>query len=264
VDIRAIDRLQGPFSMSLQFLSSLFDPQDGIIPPAMPKPTKAEFVLASLLGLGPVIGLFLGGALVASSRTWPHEPGYDFLLVACLSIGMFAGIVPSSLAALSVALRWGWIGFVPYTLTMTLCASGFFLLVRRFAAESVRERIERHPKLSPFANALDKRAFALLLAIRLSPILVYSWTNALFAVSRLSLRQFVVGTALGGLPRIAAGFVAGRAGLSIFEELRAGTAPGWTAWMILVVAVAMLATLGMIGRAWIESLRVGDGNRPSS
>ncbi|MEN9306402.1 MAG: hypothetical protein RL173_334 [Fibrobacterota bacterium] len=230
----------------------------------MPKPSKAEVVLASLLGLGPVIGVFLGGALVAASRTWPHELGFDLLLGVSLALGMFVGVVPSSLAALSVALRWGWLGFVPYALTMTLCATGFFLLVRRFAADSVRERVERHPKLAPFANALDKRAFALLLAIRLSPVLVYSWTNALFAVSRLSLRQFIVGTALGGLPRIAAGFAAGRAGLSIFQELREGTAPGWTAWLMLLVAVALLAMFGMIGRAWIESLRAGDGNRPSS
>jgi len=230
----------------------------------MPKPTKAEFVLASILGLGPMVGIFLGGALVASSRSWPHGLGYDLLLWACLATGMFLGVVPSSLAALSVALRWGWMGFVPYTLTMTLCATGFFLLVRRYAANSVRERVETHPKLSPFVRALDKRAFALLWAIRLSPVLVYSWTNALFAISRLSLRQYVIGTAFGALPRIAAGFAAGRAGLSIFQELREGTAPGWTAWMILLVALALLATLGMVGRAWIESLRDGDGTRSSS
>ncbi|MEK7393074.1 MAG: hypothetical protein AAB214_10960, partial [Fibrobacterota bacterium] len=61
----------------------------------MPKPSKAEVVLASLLGLGPVIGVFLGGALLASSRTWPHELGFDLLLGVSLAFGMFVGVVPS-------------------------------------------------------------------------------------------------------------------------------------------------------------------------
>ena len=231
--------------------------EDGIISLPMPKPTRSEIVLASVLGVGPMVGVFLGGALVASARAWPHELIYDSLLWILLGCGMFIGIVPSSLAALSVALRWGWEGFVPYLVTMTLCATVFFLLVRRFAAQAVRHRIENHPKLSPFARALDKRAFTLLLAVRLAPVLVYSWTNALFAISRLTLPKYVLGTAIGAIPRVAAGFAAGQAGLSIFREFRAGQMPGWAAWVVLGGAIALIAVMGMVGRAWIESIREG-------
>lgn len=216
---------------------------------------KPEIVLAAILGMGPMVGIFLGGALAASARSWPREWLYDIALWVALATGMFMAVVPSSLAALSVALRWGWDGFVPYLATMTLCATVFFLLVRRFAAESVRRRIETHPKLAPFVHALDRRAFILLFAIRLAPVLVYSWTNALFAISRLSLPKYVVGTALGAAPRVVAGFAAGQAGLSIVQELRSGKVPGWAAWVVLGGAVAFIAVLGIVGKAWIETIR---------
>ncbi len=211
-----------------------------------------------------MVGIFLGSALAASAHTWPHTLGLDLLLWALLASGMFLAIVPSSLAALSVAVRWGWDGFLPYLAIMTLCATLFFLAVRRYAARSVRDRIEAHPKLAPFVHALDKRAFILLFAIRLAPVLVYSWTNALFAISRLSLGRYVLGTILGAIPRVVAGFAAGQAGLSIFQEFRDGNAPGWTAWLVLGAAVAFIAILGIVGKAWVESIRDRDGAAGSS
>jgi uncharacterized membrane protein YdjX (TVP38/TMEM64 family) len=221
----------------------------------MAKPSKPEVLLAGILGIGPLVGLLLGGALVASARSWPHEWGYDILLWSILAVGMFLGVVPSSLAALSVALRWGWEGFLPYLATMTICATVFFLLVRRHAASSLRERIERNAKLSSFARALDQRAFALLLAVRLAPVLVYSWTNALFALSGLGLSRYVLGTFFGAIPRVAAGFAAGRAGLSIFQEFRKGLVPDGAAWWVLGGGVAAIVVLGLLGKAWIESMR---------
>lgn len=211
-----------------------------------------------------MIGIFLGSALAASATAWPHTLGFDLLLWGLLASGMFLAIVPSSLAALSVALRWGWDGFLPYLATMTFCATMFFLLVRRYAAQSVRDRIETHPKLAPFVHALDKRAFLLLFAIRLAPVLVYSWTNALFAISRLSLGRFILGTVLGAIPRVVAGFAAGRAGLSILQGFRDGNAPAWTAWLVLGGAVAFIAILGIVGKAWVESIRVRDEATGSS
>ena len=147
---------------------------------------------------------------------------------------------------------------------MAFCATMFFLMVRRYAAQSVRDRIETHPRLSPFVHALDKRAFALLLAIRLAPVLVYSWTNALFAISRLTTARYVFGTVVGATPRVAAGFAAGQAGLSIFEEIRSGVAPAWTAWLVLAAAIGLIALLGIVGKAWIESIRNADERSKSS
>jgi len=221
----------------------------------MAKPSKSELLLAGILGMGPMLGVFLGSALVASARTWPHEFLLDTLLWCLLVVGMFLGIVPSSLAALSVALRWGWIGFGPYLVAMTLCAALFFLVVRRFASQTVRNRIETNPNLSPFIQALDKRAFPLLLAVRLAPVLVYSWTNALFAISRLSLSKYVLGTAIGAIPRVAAGFAAGQAGLSIVQKLRQGLVPGFATWIILGGAILSIGLLGILGKTWIESIR---------
>lgn len=231
----------------------------------MTKPSKPEVLLATILGMGPVVGLFLGSALVASARSWPHEWGFDILLWLILASGMFLGVVPSSLAALAVALRWGWAGFLPYLATMTFCATVFFLLVRRYAATSVRERIEGNPRLAPFAQVLEKRAFALLVAVRVAPVLVYSWTNALFALSHLSLPKYVFGTFFGALPRVAAGFAAGQAGLSIFEEIRQGLAPDGATWWVLGGAIVAIAVLGFVGKAWIESMRAkADGARRGS
>ena len=233
--------------------------ENGIIEPRMNKPSKPEILLASLLGTGPLIGLFLGSVLVASARAWPHAWPFDLLLWVILSGGMFFGVVPSSLAALSVAVRWGWAGFLPYLATMAFCAALFFLAVRRFAAGSVRRRIEASPKLSPFLGILDRRAFALLLVVRAAPILVYSWTNALFAISRLRLGPYVAGTFFGALPRVAAGFAAGQAGLSIVQEIRQGLVPRGSTWWILGGGVVLIFVLGVLGKAWIAAMHAKDG-----
>jgi uncharacterized membrane protein YdjX (TVP38/TMEM64 family) len=221
----------------------------------MSKPSRPELILAGILGMGPMLGVFLGSALVASARTWPREPGFDILLWLTLGGGMFLGVVPSSLAALSVALRWGWAGFLPYLATMTFCATLFFVLVRRFASGSLRSRIESNPKLAPFIQVLDKRAFPLLLAIRLAPVLIYSWTNALFAISSLSLPRYVLGTLVGAIPRVVAGFAAGQAGLSIVQELRRGLVPGTDTWILLGGALVSIGILGFVGKTWIGSMR---------
>ena len=121
------------------------------------------------------------------------------------------------------------------------------MLVRRYASDSVRHRIETHTKISPFIQALDKRAFPLLLAIRLAPVLVYSWTNALFAISRLSLGKYMLGTVIGAIPRVAAGFAAGQAGLSIVQQLRQGMAPGVVTWIILGGAIVSIGDVGCRG-----------------
>ena len=63
-----------------------------------------------------------------------------------------------------------------------------------------------------------------------------------------------------GLPRrVAAGFAAGQAGLSIFQEIRQGLAPAGSTWWLLGGGVALLVALGVLGKAWIASMHAKDG-----
>jgi uncharacterized membrane protein YdjX (TVP38/TMEM64 family) len=83
-----------------------------------------------------------------------------------------------------------------------------FYVNRRLSGEHLSKAIERHPRSSAIYNALlqddIRKTVLIIVLLRMSVIMPFALTNFLMAAARVSLKPFLIGTALGMLPRSAA------------------------------------------------------------
>lgn len=220
-----------------------------------PSPRISHVLLALHLGAGPLLGLvgsaaLLGGILVGES---PSLPLFFGLAVPGLSLG----IVPSNSTMLACGAAFGWTG-VPFLFLALLAASlpGFLLIRHRFRDE-IRTMLPRHPKAALVVQVLDTHGTAAAILLRIAPVSTFAWTNALLAVSSLSLPRFVLTTALGIAPRILLLTWAGGSALDVATALRSGQlAPA-----PLIALALSLGSLGGLGWIAARTLRKAEEDR---
>lgn len=206
-------------------------------------PRIPHLLLALHLGAGPLLGLvgsaaLLGGILVGES---PSMPLFFGLAVPGLSLG----VVPSNSTMLACGAAFGW-GGVPFLFLALLAASlpGFLLIRHRFRDE-IRTLLHGHPKAALVVQVLDTHGTAAAILLRIAPVSTFAWTNALLAVSSLSMTRFVLTTALGIAPRILLLTWAGGSALDVVTALKSGSlspAP----LIALALSLGSLAGLGWI------------------
>ena len=154
---------------------------------------------------------------------------------------LLPGAVLNVIAGALFGLAWG-VGVV--TISSMAAAIAAFLIARHL----LRERIRRHYTCAGTPAAIDRalrsegwRAVALL---RLSPVIPFAVKNYLFGVSRVRMRDYVIGTFLGKLPGtlvLTALGTAGRAALDLSGRARWG--------LIAAGIAATLAVTWLVGRA---------------
>jgi uncharacterized membrane protein YdjX (TVP38/TMEM64 family) len=138
-------------------------------------------------------------------------------------------------------LVWG-VGVVMIS-SMTAAIAAFLI-----ARHLVRERIRRHYTRDGMPAAIDKalcsegwRAVALL---RLSPVIPFALKSYLFGVSRVRMRDYVIGTFLGKLPGAIVLTALGTTGRAAMDL------PGTPRWGLLAAGIAAtLLVTWLVGRA---------------
>lgn len=218
--------------------------------PAAPS-RPLQVALALHLGVGPVTGLLSGSALVALSLSLPQGPGGDTLYWITLFLGMASGFVPSSLAAISVGVREGYWGLAIYLPVMVAAAWLPWHLLRKGASDLLRGLLEKHAQMGPFLSFVDRSPFALLLGIRLAPFAVFAWTNALFAISPIRLVPYLVGTAVGAVPRALAMIAAGNGARSLSDAMARGEDPVLRAVVLGAGVVGILVLAALAGKYFL-------------
>lgn len=92
------------------------------------------------------------------------------------------------------------------------------------------------PRLARLNTYLDRRGLAAVLLVRLVPLFPFGWVNFAAALTTLTWRSYVVGTALGMLP-----------GVLVYVVLGAGaTRPGSPAFWIALAGFAVLTAGGSL------------------
>jgi len=212
--------------------------------------TSRERLIRLLLGLhlaaGPVIGLLgsgalLGGILAGKSPSLPH-------FFAAAVPGLSLGIVPSNSTMLASGAAFGWVGAPFLFLALLVSSLPGFLVIRHIFRDEVRTRLQDHPKAALAVQALDAHSLAGATLLRIAPVSTFAWTNALLAVSSISLPRFVLTTAAGIAPRILLLTWAGGSAVDIVRSFREGS-PNPAA---LVALALSLTSLG--GLAWIAAM----------
>ncbi|MEM1028173.1 MAG: VTT domain-containing protein [Planctomycetota bacterium] len=208
--------------------------------------------LLAFAAAGPAVGGALGLGVAVVYADALRAGGWEVALL--LVVGGFVGcglwLLPTHVLSLVCgwALGWPW-GAAVALGTATLAAPLGYVVGGKLAGLGALEWAERYPKGAAVCAAMTRasagRAGWLVGLLRLSPVVPYGATNVMAAAFRVPQVPFLVGTALGLTPRVAA--VAGLgAGLEQLEM----TKPGGIGWVVLGVAATalMIASMGWITR----------------
>lgn len=169
--------------------------------------TKSKFWLRALLGLGLVAALAVAfqhlsvQMLLQNALLWVKNLGATgviaFIIIYNLATVLF---IPGSLLTLGGGALYGvfW-GSLYVILAATLGATAAFLIGRYFARGWVSRKVQQYPKFQAVDSAVAQSGLKIVLLTRLSPVFPFNLLNYAFGVTRVSLKDYMLGS-IGMIP----------------------------------------------------------------
>jgi len=208
----------------------------------------AAAVALLLLGRAVDAGTWLAAALGWIRGLGPVAPVVFLLLyvVACVFL------LPGSVLTLGAGAVFGVSrGIVIVWISATLGATAAFLVGRYLVRGWVARTIAANPRLAALDATVTREGRTIVLLMRLSPVIPFNLLNYAFGATRVSLRDYVLASAVGMLPGTAMYVYLG----SVAGELAAGSARArtpleWAFYGVgLVATVAVTVYLTRVARA---------------
>jgi len=202
----------------------------------------------TLLGFAaPLLPAEVGSELrthLGSVSTEPWAPAIAILaFVALASLG-----VPQIVLITTTVVVFGpWAGFAySWTGKVLACALGF-LAGRRFGAAILR--CHQSERVAEFMSRLGKHGFLVSAGVRLVPTVPSVLVNVAAGATPIRFRDFIAGTALGSVPKIALMAYGGHAAVTAIRDDSAN------AWIGLAIAAVIWGLLAVAGRLWFGRAR---------
>ena len=151
------------------------------------------------VGVPIVAGLLLGRLVspwLPEFSAWVHTLG---MWAPLAFVGAYIVVVVLMLPAFLLIMAGGAVFGVVQGSVLVMCgavAGGTvaFLIGRHLARSFVERRMSRHPTLAAFDKVIGEDGLRLVLLLRLSPAVPFVLSNYALGVTRVRLRDFVVGT----------------------------------------------------------------------
>jgi uncharacterized membrane protein YdjX (TVP38/TMEM64 family) len=220
----------------------------------------AAFVLFGGVG---VVLLFGASALgldsARSVEAWMgagvHGPWALPAAVAGFALFAFLGVPQFVLIAAAVVAFGPWAGFAYSWIGTMVSALVGFWLGRRFGARTLSH--VGGPGLNRFMAMIGRNGFLASLIVRLAPSAPFIVVNMAAGVTPMRLADFVAGTALGIVPKIA---LTAFAGASVVKAISGG---GTEHWLTLALAAALWIAAAVAARAWIRRREAQEREGPT-
>jgi uncharacterized membrane protein YdjX (TVP38/TMEM64 family) len=117
-----------------------------------------------------------------------------------LYIAATVAFVPGSVLTLGAGFVFGWLAGSAYVFVgATLGATAAFLVGRYIARSWVERKISNNPKFGAIDNAVGQEGFKIVLLTRLSPIFPFNLLNYMFGITKVALKDYVLGS-VGMIP----------------------------------------------------------------
>jgi uncharacterized membrane protein YdjX (TVP38/TMEM64 family) len=126
-----------------------------------------------------------------------------------------------------------------------LAATTAFLLGRTIARDWVARRLGQDPRLAAIDAAVGQSGFKIVLLLRLSPLFPFNVLNYTLGLTRVRLRDFVLGSWIGMLPGTALYVYIGSLVTSA-SELASGARPSSGVAGRVLLVVGLVATLAVV------------------
>ena len=211
-------------------------------------------VVVSFLLFGGVGTVFVFGASLlglkgaAAVQTWMgvgvHGPWALPAAVLGFTALSFLGVPQVVLAAAAVVAFGPWLGFA-YSWVGNLAAStaGFYA-GRRIGARFLRQHAGKGVR--EFVDMIGRNGFWASLMVRLVPSAPFVVVNMAAGVTPMPVSQFIAGTALGSVPKLA---LVAYAGVSAIHALNGG---GASRWIKLAAVAAVWIAMALAARTWLK------------
>lgn len=157
-----------------------------------------------LVGLGAVLMLWRMidlPRLILSFVDWVRQAGLiGVLSFSLVYLGAAVLLVPASILTLGAGFVWGpLLGLVVVLPSALVSATVAFLLGRTVARSWVQERVAGS-RFRAIDEAVEHGGVRLVVLLRLSPLFPFHLLNYSLGLTRLSARDYLVGTAIGMVP----------------------------------------------------------------
>lgn len=158
---------------------------------------------AALLGaLLIVFRVFDGARHLLRFVEWVRGAGVGGALAfAATYVGAAVLLLPASILTLGAGFLWGpFVGFLVVLPSATTAATVAFLLGRTVARTWVEKKVANNPRFRAIDEAVGEGGLRLVLLLRLSPLFPFNLLNYTLGLTRVSTRDYVVGSAIGMAP----------------------------------------------------------------
>jgi uncharacterized membrane protein YdjX (TVP38/TMEM64 family) len=166
------------------------------------KPPRT-FLLAFLLLLLVLSTIFLPvEQIITAIQNWTeaNQSSAVFVVTASIILGTLL-LLPLSLMTMMAGFLFGLAQGFAVVLTANLIAStAAFWIARSFARPWIERKIQRKTIFVAIDRAIQRKGFLVVLLTRLVMMLPYPWLNYSLGLTSVSLRDYVLGTNIGGLP----------------------------------------------------------------
>lgn len=162
-------------------------------------------------------------------------------------------LIPASALTLGAGFIYGVVaGTLVVAPAALLGATLAFILSRHLGRAAIRRRLEGRRRFAALDRAIGKEGFKLALLVRLSPLFPFGLTNYALGVTDLSLRHYVIGSAIGMLPGTVLYVFLGSL-ITSASALGAGPEGPWATTLywggLVVTAVVVIMVTGLARRA---------------
>ncbi|HKZ05177.1 MAG TPA: TVP38/TMEM64 family protein [Methylomirabilota bacterium] len=202
---------------------------------------KLILLIVAVVALLVLARVFDAGTWLAAALTWIRGLGpvaplvfLGLYVVACVLL------LPGSVLTLGAGAVFGVAkAFVIVWISATLGATAAFLVGRYLVRDWVARTIAANPKLQALDATVTREGWKIVALMRLSPVIPFNLLNYAFGATRVSMRDYVLASAVGMLPGTAMYVYLG----SVAGELAAGSARARTPLEWAFYGVGLIATV---------------------
>lgn len=184
-------------------------------------------------------------ARMAAWLQWMDEQGpMGDLLFVGFYVGSTLLMVPASILEAGAGFLYGPIWAIPFACAVgTAAATVSFLLGRTLLRGTIERRIARDPRWSAIDRAVGARGRELVFLLRLSPLAPFNVMSYALGLTRVSVRDFALGTAFGHLFPVIVFSYTGSTVASAMDLANRPATPPWATAIGLLLT--LLATVGV-------------------
>ncbi len=165
------------------------------------------------------------------------------MLYFCVYIFACIAMLPGSALTLLAGAIWGVVkGAVLVSASSVAGATVACLIGRYIAREKVEKQMEKFPKFKAVADSLEDGGLKLVTLIRLSPAFPFNLLNYMMGVTRVKLKDYVLGSWIGMFPGTVMYVYLGAAGKEVVAAQGGG---GKTPLEWALLAVGLAATIAV-------------------